>query len=198
MIQFIKISKQKPYIKFAEEYLRAIDNNQEYIEAISISSYDTKHKFVDSRYVNLKFIEGEKFIFFSNYNSPKSQQFGDFNQISATFFWNKTYTQIRMRANIKRTSKAFNKKYFKTRSVDKNALAISSMQSQKIKSYKLVKENYHQIKTNNNLADCPSYWGGFEFIPFYFEFWKGNKNRLNKRKVFELDKMSWKEYYLQP
>ena len=39
---------------------------------------------VDSRYVNLKFIECKKFIFFSNYNSPKSNSSGcpnspDFN-----------------------------------------------------------------------------------------------------------------------
>ena len=31
----------------------------------------------------------------------------------------------------------------------------------------------------------PDFWGGFSFVPYYFEFWQGHKNRLNKRHVFE-------------
>ena len=49
--------------------------SQKNIEAISISSYDLKHKEVSSRFVNLKFLENDEFIFFSNYDSPKSLAF---------------------------------------------------------------------------------------------------------------------------
>ena len=31
----------------------------------------------------------------------------------------------------------------------------------------------------------PDFWGGYSFIPYYFEFWQGHENRLNKRHVFE-------------
>ena len=63
--------------------------------------------------------------------------------------------------------------YFKKRSIDKNALAISSNQSQGIKSYEQVLLKYNEIKDTNDLKKCPDYyWGGFSFIPYYFEFWK--------------------------
>ena len=39
------------------------------------------------RFVNLKFIDNDKFIFFTNYNSPKSLAFETHNQISGLFFW---------------------------------------------------------------------------------------------------------------
>ena len=26
----------------------------------------------------------------------------------------------------------------------------------------------------------PEYWGGYDFIPYSFEFWTGENNRLNK------------------
>jgi pyridoxine/pyridoxamine 5'-phosphate oxidase len=35
----------------------------------------TKKNEVDSRYVNLKFISNDEFIFFSNYDSPKASSF---------------------------------------------------------------------------------------------------------------------------
>ena len=62
----------------------------------------------------------------------------------------------------------------------KNALAISSSQSNKIESYKQVELNYQKSLDNDKLTDCPDYWGGFSFIPYYFEFWQGHQSRLNK------------------
>ena len=49
--------------------------------------------------------------------------------------FNNKQQQIRMKARINKTSKEFNQKYFKNRSVEKNALAISSNQSSPIKSF---------------------------------------------------------------
>jgi len=50
----------------------------------------------------------------------------------------------------------------------------------------------------DDLTICPSYWGGFSFKPYYFEFWKGDPNRLNRRDVFAKDKEVWNEFILQP
>tara|TARA_B100000073_G_C23594015_1_gene517554 strand:- start:500 stop:811 length:312 start_codon:yes stop_codon:yes gene_type:complete len=103
-----------------------------------------------------------------------------------------------MRANIKKTSKEFNKRYFQSRSEKKNALAISSKQSNKIDSYERVEERYKKTERSEDLKKCPDYWGGFVFRPYYFEFWKGHESRLNRRKVFELQNQNWIDYFLQP
>ena len=140
MIAFKNISQELPYSIFKEKYDEAIDAGQKNIEAINISSYRKEKEEVDSRYVNLKIIDGNEFIFFTNYNSPKSLAFSSHNQISALLFWPSINTQIRIKAQIKKTSKEFNQLYFTARSSKKNALAISSNQSNQIDSYDSVKK----------------------------------------------------------
>ncbi len=198
MIEFNNLSNQPPYLIFKERYEKSLKAGQKNIEAICISSYSKKLKEVNARFVNLKFIIDEEFIFFSNYESVKSQDFLDHNQITGLFYWHRTNTQIRIKANIKRTTRDFNKRYFAKRDKYKNALAISSSQSKKIKSYEEVKNNYMKSLGSEDLNVCPENWGGFAFIPYYFEFWRGHESRLNKREVYEIKNGEWINYFLQP
>ena len=151
MIKFKNLNQEMPYQLFNEKYDEALDAEQTSIEAISISSFNKELNEVDSRYVNLKFINNDEFIFFSNYNSPKGLAFKSHDQIATLVYWSTINVQIRMKAKIKRTSNEFNQKYFFERSEEKNALAISSNQSKPIDSYNQVKENYNQSLKNDNL-----------------------------------------------
>ena len=198
MINFNNLNQEIPYLLFKAKYDEAVDAGQKGIEAISISSYSKEISEVDSRYVNLKFISNDEFIFFSNYNSPKASSFNSHDQIAALVYWPSINAQIRMRAKIKRTTDEFNQKYFFDRSEEKNALAISSNQSKPIDSYSQVKENYNKSLKNDDLKKCPEYWGGFSFTPYYFEFWEGHESRINKRKIFEKIDGVWKQSFLQP
>ena len=198
MIKFNNLSQEVPYLIFKEYYDRASKAEQNNIEAIAISSYNKEEEEVDSRFVNLKFIEGKQFIFFSNYNSPKSIAFDSHKQISSLFYWPSINVQIRMRSQISKTSLEYNQEYFKNRSVAKNVLAISSNQSQEIKSFEHVIKKYNDTKNNNDLLICPDYWGGFSFTPYYFEFWEGNDSRLNKRDVYQMKENNWEHLIIQP
>ena len=198
MIQFNNLNQGVPYQLFKEKYDEASAANQKAIEAISISSFNKKINEVDSRYVNLKFLLDDKFIFFSNYESSKSSAVSSFNQIAALVYWSSINVQIRIKAIIQKTPIEFNQKYFFDRSEEKNALAISSNQSKPIDSYNKVKENYNKSLKNDDLKICPEYWGGFSFIPYYFEFWEGHESRINKREVFEKIDGVWKQSFLQP
>lgn len=198
MIEFIRPSQETPYLLLKKKYDHALSANQKNIEAISISSYSTMSKEVNSRYVNLKCIDDSEFIFFSNYDSPKSKEFSNHNQITSLIYWNSINTQIRIKAVIKKTSLEFNKKYFLNRSENKNALAISSNQSKAIDSFETVLENYSKSLKFDNLKECPDYWGGYSFKPYYFEFWEGHESRLNKRDSFQIDGSEWHHSILQP
>ena len=198
MIEFKNESNEIPYLIYKKKYNEAFNKDQKNIEVIAISSYNKKMKTVDSRYVNLKFIKNNEFIFFSNYNSPKASSFNSNNQIAALVYWSSINIQIRMKAKIKKTSKEFNQEYFFDRSEEKNALAISSNQSKPINSYSQVVENYDKSLKNNDLKKCPEFWGGYSFTPYYFEFWDGHESRLNKREVYEKSDDSWKHLFLQP
>ena len=198
MIKFNNLNKEIPYLIFKDKYTEALEAGQRNIEAISISSYNKDSNQVDSRFVNLKFIDNKKFIFFSNYNSPKSIAFNSHNQIAALVYWPSINVQIRMMAIIKTTSNEYNQNYFFDRSEEKNALAISSNQSKLIDSYNQVKENYNKSLKNDDLKKCPEFWGGYSFTPYYFEFWEGHESRLNKREAYEKSDDSWKHLILQP
>ncbi len=199
MIEIKKISKEKPYKKFLEYYEKALDNNQSMIYAINVSSYDIDSKEVESRMVNLKYIIDNEWTFFSNYQSPKALQFQKHDQISVIFYWDSIDVQIRVKAKVGKSNDNLSDEHFKSRANEKNALAISSMQSSKINSYKNVVDNYNEILAKNDqVSKRPNYWGGFSFVPYYFEFWEGHKNRINKRNVYSLEKDIWKNYYLQP
>ena len=64
MISFVQMCQDLPYVEFRSYYEKALKANQKNIEAIAISSFSKDNNFVDSRFVNLKFINEKEFIFF--------------------------------------------------------------------------------------------------------------------------------------
>ena len=199
MIDFLKVISDAPHNKFLDLYNQADAKNQKGLEAIAISSYDPSNNEVESRFVNLKYIAGNEWIFFSNYLSPKALQFQSHDQISALIYWGAINTQVRLKAKIQKTSTEFSDTHFQGRSIEKNALAISSNQSQPTNSFDCVKENFYStLSSMQEDTQRPEYWGGYSFIPYYFEFWEGHENRLNKRQVFLKEDGSWRETLLQP
>ena len=199
MINFLNSSHEKPYILFRSLYQKALENGQKGVEAISVSSYNEPLKEVEARYVNLKYIDNNEWIFFSNYLSPKANQFESHDQVSILIYWASINTQIRMKAKIFKTSSEFSDEHFQGRTKEKNALAISSNQSQVIDSFDEVTKNFNEtLEIITSKTPRPDFWGGYFFIPYYFEFWQGHENRLNKRHVFMQEDDQWTERLLQP
>ena len=198
MINFINDSVEEPYILLKKNYLDAISVKQKSVEAISIASFSKDKNEVDTRFVNLKYVDNNNFIFFTNYNSKKSVEFESHDQIAAVLYWGSINIQIRIKAKIKKTLTEYNQKYFAERSPQKNALAISSNQSEPIDSYESVVKKYNKSLESNNLKECPNYWGGYSFTPYYFEFWEGHNSRLNKRDMYKKNGNNWDHSILQP
>lgn len=196
----IKIKNDlEPYQKFYSLFSEAQKNNQKAIDAVSISSFNTETNEVESRYVNLKYIIDEEWIFFSNYNSKKASDFSSHDQISVLFYWDLLNVQIRIKAHIKKTDSAFSDLHYSKRNMSKNAIAVSSKQSKQIDSYDEVISNYQSALNNKDLLKKrPRYWGGYSFTPFYFEFWEGHEFRLNKRNIFHISDNEWKSFIIQP
>ena len=199
MIKFLNLNSEKPYIHFQSLYQEALDNGQKGIEAISVSSYNQIKKEVEARYVNLKYIADNEWTFFSNFHSPKASQFESHSQVSILIYWASINAQIRMKAKIFKTSAKFSDEHFQGRTKEKNALAISSNQSQTIESFDEVAKNFNEtLDAMTSETVRPNFWGGYSFIPYYFEFWQGHENRLNKRHAFKQEDDQWTEQLLQP
>ena len=187
MIVFENNNDLEPYKKLRDLYDLALSKNQMNIEAILIASFSHEDNEVDSRFVNLKYVNNEKFIFFTNYESPKSKQFESHSQISAVIYWNKVDIQIRMKAKILKLDSIHSDEHFKKRKKEKNALAISSKQSQPIDSYENVEKDFAEVMkvriSDHGVTSNRRVTGG-EFLGF----------RNNLQRILEVAK-SWNEEY---
>jgi pyridoxamine 5'-phosphate oxidase len=201
LIELINIEQTEPYLTFEKYINEAKKIGIKNYDAVCISTYSKIKNEISSRYVNLKYIKGNQWYFFSNYNSDKAKDIDENNQISALTFWPEIFTQVRIKAKIFKASKMDSDLHFQKRSLEKNALSISSNQSNTINNFKEIKDNYEKILIYLREKDTqkrPEYWGGYYFVPYYFEFWVGDKNRLNKRKVFTYIENKWEVSYLEP
>lgn len=197
MINIKNLLKEEPYQLFEKLYKKAYKAKQNSIEAVCVSSI-SKDNYPHGRFVNLKYIIESDFIFFSNYKSAKAEDFISTPYTALTFYWNTIDVQIRIEGEIKISASNLSDQHFNKRSNKKNALAISSDQSRKAKSYDEILFNYNNVLNISNLEPRPSYWGGYSVSPNYFEFWEGNENRLNKRNVFKKENNKWNNFILQP
>tara|TARA_B100000780_G_scaffold254674_1_gene202948 strand:- start:465 stop:1067 length:603 start_codon:yes stop_codon:yes gene_type:complete len=200
MIQFKNLKNKHPFAKLKEIYDVAVSFEQKSIEAMALSTFDQTILEVNSRYVNAKFIDEDKIIFFSNYESVKAKDINSNNTVSCLFYWDSVRVQIRIKGIITMCDPSFSDDYFKNRDQKKNALAISSNQSKKIESYEDVIKKYNNIlnKDKNFLETRPAYWGGYMIEASYIEFWEGNNQRLNKREAFNLVNEVWHKSILEP
>tara|TARA_B110000879_G_C11180829_1_gene518238 strand:+ start:5510 stop:6109 length:600 start_codon:yes stop_codon:yes gene_type:complete len=198
IIKISNLNKSAPYQVFNELLNKAIIKQQKGLQVIAISSFSHEQNEVNSRYVNLKYINNDEWSFFSNYNSKKSSEFSSHDQISTLLYWDAINVQIRMKSNIVKSSKKISDEHFSKRSKEKNALAISSFQSNAIESYDKVISKYEKVKEKDDLFKRPNYWGGYSFTPYYFEFWEGHNSRLNKRDAYEKNGDNWHHSILQP
>ena len=149
MTEFLNIENTDPYNLFEELFQNAVNAGQKNTDAICISTFNKKEEEVTSRYLNLKYIKGNKWYFFSNYSSKKAKDIRDNNQVSALVFWSQIHTQIRMKAKIYVASSDVSDEHFKKRSIEKNALAakaLSLMNEKKITSL-VVYEKKDRLKT---------------------------------------------------
>ena len=101
MIDISKINTElEVFSTFKKYYSEAIENNQDGIEAIAISSLDKDKLLVNSRFVNIKYIIDDELIFFTNFLSPKANEFSTHNQVSCIFFWSNTNVQFFFRPTL--------------------------------------------------------------------------------------------------
>ena len=94
----------------------------------------------------------------------------------------------------------FSDEHFNKRLYGKNITAIISKQSSKNKGYEdLVKRYeiaYNEYK--DSVLERPKNWGGYKFIPYSFEFWFGNKSRINERIQYVKKLEGWEKHDLDP
>ena len=96
MVKIDNLPNSKPYELLIKYFNKAKSAKQKPIDAILICSYNKEANEVEARFVNIKYILSEEWIFFSNYKSSKARDFSTHNQITAIWYWSNIDLQIRL------------------------------------------------------------------------------------------------------
>ncbi len=152
------------------------------------------------RTVLLKDIIDGGFVFYTNYESRKSDEIFQTGKGAICFYWKSLNRQVRLVGKIKKVDQEISDLYFSQRSKGSRVGAWASMQSRPLDSRKTlinrVKEYEKKFDVN---IPRPKHWGGFSLTPTEFEFWQDGKFRLHDRFILKptKDGKLWKanRYY---
>ena len=154
----------------------------------------------DSRMVLLKQFNGDKIVFFTNYQSKKGEDILANEKISVVFFWDSLGRQIRIQGKASKTSREISEAYYNSRPLGSRVSAILSKQSQEISSYEELRNNFELLKKEYSDVEpiCPDHWGGVEIEILKIEFWQEHESRLHERRVFTKTQTGWNLKFLSP
>ena len=152
------------------------------------------------RTVLLKDIINGDFIFYTNYESRKSNEINETAKGAICFYWKSLNRQIRLTGSIKKVSKKVSDEYYNSRSRGSRIGAWASQQSRELESREILmnKVKLFESKYNDDIPR-PNFWGGFALKPVEFEFWQDGDFRLHDRFILKPTtvKNEWiaKRYY---
>lgn len=155
----------------------------------------------DARTVLLKAYDDKGFVFFTNYNSAKSEQLSQNPNCCLLFFWKELERQVRINGVAKKISLKESIEYFESRPDGSKIGAWASPQSMVIAGKTFLKDtfDYYIERFKHGKIPKPPHWGGYRVKPIRIEFWQGRPNRMHDRILYtETSKGKWKTERLAP
>ena len=153
-----------------------------------------------TRVVLLKDITNNGFVFFTNFNSSKSVDILNNNNVSLNFYWPEIERQVRINGTVTKINRKESVEYFQSRPRESQLGAWLSEQSSSINfDHSFDSElNIIEDKFKDKDIECPLHWGGYCVKPLKFEFWQGRPSRLHDRLLYEFESNCWKLKRLAP
>lgn len=183
-----------PMVQFNQWFAEIQRTNSADPNAMVLSTVD-ESGFPDSRIVLLKGLEEERFVFYTNYESPKGKQLLHHPFAALNFYWPECARQVRIRGPVQRTSEEQSEAYFLSRPLLSQRSAIISPQSQPIPDRQFLEDALQALPADQAR---PVYWGGFYVQAIEIEFWQGRDNRLHDRFLFTKNEGHWSKNRLAP
>ena len=192
-IDFSSVTSSSPFDLFNIWIKQAFEVDKNNANAFVLSTV-SKDLIPSSRVVLLRGFTEDGLVFFTNYNSQKSNDISVNSNVSANFFWPQLEKQIRISGTASKINKEKSDEYFSNRPIESKLGAIISSQSSVIPlDYDFIAK-IEEYKSNNSSTSIirPENWGGFIIKINLFEFWQGRPSRLHDRLCYNLENGKWK------
>ena len=190
---------KNPFEQFSIWMKEAIEAQIVDPNAMTLATAD-KYGNPTARIVLLKGIDDKGLIFYTNYESKKSNDLMENPKAAVVFFWKELERQLRVTGNVEKLTRKESEEYFKSRPYESKLGAWTSKQSAEIGNRKSLEEKFEEIKKKfpGEEVPLPDFWGGFRIIPDKFEFWQGRINRMHDRIIYLRNNLDWKITRLAP
>lgn len=154
---------------------------------------------IRQRFVLLKGVSEDGFVFFTNYKSDKAAALAQNDRSSMLFPWNELDRQVSVSGKADKIAESKSDAYFAARPRASQIAAWTSQQSQPISSRGALEDQYQATLERFDGSDVarPPHWGGFKLVPERIEFWQGGEDRLHDRVVYQYSN-GWRRFRLQP
>jgi len=168
--------------------------------ALSLATTNSKNE-PSVRMVLLKGLSSKGFVFYTNLNSPKSQDLKNNPKASMCFHWKSLQRQVRVSGSIKKVTEEEADLYFNSRPYESRIGAWASDQSKPMSNrkefLKKIEEFKIKYKDEKNLPR-PKHWSGWCLNPSSIEFWLGDQFRIHERLRYNKVSNKWKKEILYP
>tara|TARA_B110000438_G_scaffold238494_1_gene236298 strand:- start:227 stop:850 length:624 start_codon:yes stop_codon:yes gene_type:complete len=168
--------------------------------ALSLATTNKKNE-PNVRMVLLKGLSSKGFVFYTNFNSPKSQDLKNNPKAAMCFHWKSLQRQVRITGEIKKIDDKEADLYFNSRPYESRIGAWASNQSQVMNERKEFLDKIDKFKKkfkNEKNLPRPKYWSGWCLNPSSIEFWLGDKYRIHERLKYNKIEKNWKKEILYP
>ena len=153
-------------------------------DAMVLSTVDPDGR-PSARYVLLKGVDADGFVFYTNLESRKARALAAHPAAALTFYW-PVATQVRIEGDVERVSDADADAYFATRPRASQIGAWASAQSEPLASRNALDERVAGVEQRFTGVPIPRppFWSGFRVVPRSIEFWTRDPARLHERVSF--------------
>lgn len=136
-----------------------------------------------ARTVLLRGLDGDGFVFFTNYQSRKGRELAVNPYAAVVFRWLELGRQVTATGSVVRLDEAASDAYFAARPRGSQLAAWASAQSSVLPDRGLLESLHAEVARRYDGVDVPRppFWGGLRLVPASVEFWHGRPDRLHDR-----------------
>ena len=183
-----------PFRQFGDWYAEAQDATDDRAAAMTIATA-TRAGRPSARVVLLRGFDARGLVFYTNYDSRKSEELDANPHAAALFYWPQLDRQIRVEGPVSRVDRVESEAYFAGRPRGHQVGAWASPQSTPIPDRPFLQSLFDDAEArfadDGTEVPLPPFWGGYRLTPEVFEFWVNRADRLHDRIRYRRDGDTW-------